>query len=164
MFPTQKSLLNTLLSLILCFVPFLLRLFVESVEYVCHDIAVEGVAVGLGAALGIEVLGETAELAEDVEAVDGEGEAGLEESLAESCVPYEVVSVGGTAGISAAGVHGEVGGELHLPGQRKCRVKAIVEIVEVYIVEVFTPGGATPISYMASCPYPEESVYPIVEV
>ena len=44
-----------------------------------HDIAVESVAVGLGTTLRVEILRETAELAEDVEAVEEDEELTLEE-------------------------------------------------------------------------------------
>ena len=104
--------------------------FIEAVDEVRHDVAGKGVAVCLGAALGVEDLGDVAEVAEDVEGIEGEGEAGLGEGLAEAGVPYEVVGVGGAAGVSAAAVHGEVGGELEAEGQVHERGDAVVEVVE----------------------------------
>ena len=109
---------------------FLLRLLVESVDDVGHDVAGQGVAVCFGAALRVDDLRDIAKLIEDVKAVEGEGEARLGEGLAQACVPHEVVGVGGAAGISAARVHGEVGGELEAEGQVHERGEAVVEVVE----------------------------------
>ena len=95
-----------------------------------HDVAGKGVAVCLGAALRIDNLRDIAKLIEDVKAVEGEGEARLGEGLAQACVPHEVVGVGTACGISAAAVHGEVGGELEAEGQVHERGEAVVEVVE----------------------------------
>ena len=84
---------------------FLLRLFVESVDDVGHDVAGQGVAVCFGATLRVDDLRDVAKLIEDIESVESEGDARLGEGLAESCVPHEVVGVGTACGISAMAVH-----------------------------------------------------------
>ena len=119
----------------------ILRLFVESVDDVGHDVAGQRVAIGLGAALRVEDLGDVAEVAEDVEGIEGEGEAGLGEGLAEAGVPYEVVGIGRAAGISAARVHGEVGGYFKVAGQLDCGGQSVVEVTEGKGIEAFTRGG-----------------------
>ena len=66
---------QTFFVLLFCFLLLILRSFVEAVDDVRHDVAGKGVAVGFGAALGVENLGDVAEVAEDVEGIEGEGEA-----------------------------------------------------------------------------------------
>ena len=58
-----------------------LRFFVETIYYVCHDIAWQGVVVSLCSSLRIYDLADVAQVVEDVEAIDGNGDACLGESL-----------------------------------------------------------------------------------
>ena len=127
----------------------ILRLFVESVDDVGHDVAGQGVAVCFGAALRVDDLRDIAELIEDIESVEGEGEARLGEGLAQACVPHEVVSVGGAVGIAAARVHGEVGAELECCGQLHERSKAVVEVIEGERLEIVLAGGGMPYADVA---------------
>ena len=58
-----------------------LRFFVETIYYVCHDITWQGVVVGLCTSLRIYDLTDVAQVVENVEAIDGNGDACLGESL-----------------------------------------------------------------------------------
>ena len=128
-----------------------------------HDVAGKGVAVCLGAALRVEDLGDIAEVAEDVEGIEGEGEACLGEGLADARVPYEVVGVGRAAGISAAAVHRQVGGELHPEGQVHERGDAVVEVINVDCRKVLTIGGAAAIADVTFCSELDILVYLVIE-
>jgi len=81
-----------------------------------HDVAGQGVAVGLGAALGVEDLGDIAELIEDVKAVKHKDKSVLGHALCDAGVPHEVVGVRTAGGVSAMAVHGEVGGYFKIAG------------------------------------------------
>ena len=103
--------------------------FIEAVNEVRHYIAGQGVAVCFGAALRVDDLRDIAKLIENIESVEGEGDARLGEGLAQACVPHEVVGVGGAVGIAAARVHGKVGAELERCGQIDERGEAVVEVI-----------------------------------
>ena len=90
--------------------------FIESVDDVGHDVAGQGVAICFGAALRVDDLRDIAKLIEDIESVEGEGEARLGEGLAQAGVPHEVVGVRTAGGVSAMAVHGEVGGYFKIAG------------------------------------------------
>ena len=81
-----------------------------------HHVAGQRVAVCLGASLRVEHLRDVAQVAEDVESVEGKGEAELGYGLADACVPHEVVGVGACVGVASVAVEGEVADELHVPG------------------------------------------------
>ena len=106
-----------------------------------HDVAGQGVAVGLGAALRIDDLRDVAKLIEDIESVEGEGEARLGEGLAQAGVPHEVIGVRTAGGVSAMAVHGEIGGYFKVAGQLDCGGQSVVEVTEGKGIEAFTRGG-----------------------
>ena len=71
----------------------LLSLLIESPCQSHHAIAGDDVVVGLGHALGINVMAGVAQFAEDVEGIKLQEEIALEESLCQAGIPQEFVGV-----------------------------------------------------------------------
>ena len=73
-----------------------------------HHVAGQRVAVDLSAALRVDDLRDVAKLIEDIESVEGEGEASLGEGLAQAYVPHEVVGVRTAGGEVGAAIQANI--------------------------------------------------------
>ena len=82
-----------------------------------------------------------AEVAQDVESVDGESDACLGEAFGETGVPHEVVGVGAWGVVSPVAVHGEVCGEFYGEGELQYGCHSVVEVPEGIGAEIFASGG-----------------------
>ena len=105
--------------------------FIEAVEDVEHGVLGSDVAPGLGATLGVDGAADVAELAEEVEGIEHDGEAGLGEGARETGIPHEFVGVHGVVVVSAARIHGHVGRELEAEGYLEDTAEAVVEVGDV---------------------------------
>ena len=109
----------------------IIRLLIEAVEDVEHGVLGSDVAPGFGAALGVDGAADVAELTEEVEGIEHDGEAGLGEGAREAGVPHQLVGVHGVVVVAAARVHGHVGGELEAEGYLEDTAEAVVEVGNV---------------------------------
>ena len=101
-----------------------------------HGVLGSDVAPGLCAALGVDGAADVAELTEEVEGIEHHGEASLGKVTRETCVPYQLVGVHRVVVVSAARIHGHVGGELEAEGYLEDTAEAVVEIGNVDGTEV----------------------------
>ncbi len=118
-----------------------LGFLVEAIEHVRHDIARQGIEVGLSAPLRVDELTLVAQVAENVEAVEHQCNASLGERLVKAGVPHQVVGVGAGGGVAAVAVDGEVGGDLYVQRQLEESGQPIVEVTEGVGVEVLASGA-----------------------
>ena len=114
----------------------ILGLFVEAVEDVEHCVLRGDIAPCFGAALSVDGAAHVAELSEEVEGIEHDGETDLGEGAREAGVPHEFVGVHGVVVVAAARVHGHVGGELETERNLEHSAEAIVEVGDVDGAEV----------------------------
>ena len=96
-----------------------------------HGVLGSDVAPGLGATLGVDGAADVAELAEEVEGIEHDGEACLGEGARETGIPHQFVGVHRVVVVAAARVHGHVGGELEAEGYLEDTAEAVVEVGDV---------------------------------
>ena len=106
-----------------------------------QGVAGHDVGVGLGAALGVDHTGDIIELAENVETVEHQQQAALEEGAHEAGVPHEVVGVHLRVGIASARVERQVGGEVELPREFEDGRQSGAAGEGVDVLEVFARAG-----------------------
>ena len=106
-------------------------LLTEAVADGEEGVAAHGVGPRLGAALGVDVVAEAGDLAEEVVAPEFDEPLALMDGLGERGVPIEAVVVHLGIGVASAGVHGEVGVEGEVPGQLVVAVETIAEVPNV---------------------------------
>ena len=93
-----------------------------------HDVAGDDVVPGFGAALRVERTAHVAQVAEDVEGVDHEGEITLKDALGKAGVPDELVGVHAALFVAASAVEGQVGAQLDAAGYGDAGREAVVEV------------------------------------
>lgn len=120
---------------------FLLRLLVQSPDEVEEGIGGDDVVEGFGAALGVDGVADVGEVAEDVETVELKEQVAVHEAFGEAGIPHEFVGVHRSVVVSSARIHGQVRGELEVPGQFHLGGEAIVEVEDVEIREVHALAG-----------------------
>ena len=103
-----------------------------------HGVLGSDVAPCLCAALGVDGAAHVAELTEEVEGVEHDGEASLGKVTREACVPHQLVGVHGVVVVAAARIHGHVGGELETERNLEHSAHAVVKVGYVDGAEVFT--------------------------
>ena len=101
-----------------------------------HGVLGSDVAPGLGAALSVDGATDVAELTEEVEGIEHDGEAGLGEGAREAGVPHQFVGIHGVVVVAAARIHGHVGRELEAEGYLEDTAEAVVEVGDVDGTEV----------------------------
>lgn len=85
--------------------------FINGVE---HEIGRNNVGVDFGASLAVECARDVAQVVENVEAIEREGEMSVKDGALDVGIPHKVVSVEVAIAVAASGKDGEVGVEAEL--------------------------------------------------
>ena len=88
----------------------LLGAFVEFPLDVEHEVAGQDVGVGLCTCLCVDAVVDIGQVVEYVEAVKHKCETAFLGSPAQTCIPYEIVSVESRIGVSTTAIHVEISG------------------------------------------------------
>lgn len=95
-----------------------------------HHVAAQDVTPRLGLHLGVDGVGRTVDLAEDVERFEAEVEAAFQDVPAQRGAPNDVVRVEPAVRVAPAAVHVDRGAQVELPRQGHVEVAAVAVIVE----------------------------------
>ena len=102
---------------IISLLTFFLRNYIETPNGMEHGIAGLGVDPSLGASLCVDHVLHIANLSEDVNAVQLEGEAAFQEGFGERTVPYDMGGIERTVAVAPAAIERGIGTELPVFGK-----------------------------------------------
>lgn len=101
-----------------------------------EEVTGKDIDICLSACLGVYAVGDVAEIAEYVEAVYDKCQALAGQSVADSCVPYEIVRIQFACGVTPAREDCEIGGDLEV---RRQLIRTVDTIVQIHRVEAGEP-------------------------
>ncbi len=99
------------------------------------------VVEGFGAPLCIDVAAHVGEVAQQIKAVEEDGQVLLGQTFGDAGVPHQLVRVHGRFAVSSAAIHGHVGAHLHVPRQVYLSCHAILEGEGVDVGEILAVAG-----------------------
>lgn len=109
------------------------------IEMICHmknGIAWQGIDKCLGSTLGIYHTSDVVQVAQDVKAIKHPRQLSLEHGIGKAGIPEQIVGIHRTSFVTTAGIHGQVGTHLNMPGQIERGCSSIVEIYSIDVIEV----------------------------